>query len=262
MPALPDEITNAQELARAQNLLAMAGVPPSQWGAILDERMPGTPKQMVEGEQLVYENKWGVKIPGKGGERKTPGVVVNMPSGPRKFSDYNSMRKAYSEEQLPYIEVTRALNKARALAALDSPEANIDLVTAIAKAVDPGSVVREGEITMRINNAPLLRMLQRYAKRMFENDGFLTFEDRQEIVQTLEALAKAEESRALNVQSAYQQVPVDDNMGPFIIPETVAQMRERAFPLDEERGKPLEIPRTKGRAPAEKIGGATIEWLE
>ncbi|OFV80467.1 MAG: hypothetical protein A2W26_03495 [Acidobacteria bacterium RBG_16_64_8] len=242
----------------------MAGVPPSQWGAILDDRMPGQPKQVVVGEQLEYRDRWGQPIEGLGGVRKTPGVTVNLPSGPRKFSDYNQMRKAYSDEQLPYIEVTRALSKARALAALDSPESDIDLITAIAKAVDPGSVVREGEITMRINNAPLRRLLERYAKKMFGSGGFLTLDDRREILASLEAIAQAEEARALNVQKAYQGVPVDENMGPFVIPETVEQMRDRARPLDETPGQPIEIPRARRTGEPSnrptKIGGATLEW--
>lgn len=243
MPALPDEITTPQELAMAQNLLSMAGVPPSQWGAILDDRMPSQPKQVVVGEQLEYRDRFGRKIEGLGGERKTPGVTVNMPGEPRKFSDYNQMRKAYNEEQLPFMEASRALNKARALAAIDSPEANIDLITAIAKAVDPGSVVREGEIHMRINNAPLRRMLNRYLKRAIGNGGFLTIEDRNEMVQALEVITDSELARARAVEKAYRAVPTDPDLGPFVIPETVDDIYKRAKPLDEQEGKAFEVPR-------------------
>lgn len=259
--ALPDEIRSPQDLARAQSILAMGGVPPSQWNAILGDRMPADPNKVQVGAENVYQDRYGNRIEGLGGPMAA-GITVNVGGEPRKFSDYNSLRKAYAEEQLPYVEITRALGKARALSLLDSPEADIDLITAIAKAVDPGSVVREGEITMRINNAPLRRVIQRYFKKAVGSGGFLTQQDRVEIVQALEAIAQAEEARALNVEKAYRGVlegtPGAEKLDPFVIPESVETMRSRAFEGAREGNF---TPAGKQRR-TEKIGGATVEWLD
>lgn len=260
LAGLPTQITTPEEYARAQNVLALGGVPPAQWSAILSNRMPADPNKVQVGSENQYRDRWGNKIEGLGGPMAA-GLTVNVGGEPRKFSDYNSLRKAYAEEQLPYVEITRALNKARALSLLDSPEADIDLITAIAKAVDPGSVVREGEITMRINNAPLRRVIQRYFKKAVGSGGFLTADDRLEIVEALEAIAQAEEQRARNVESAYRGVLEGDGgserLEPFVIPESVETMRQRAF--EAEEGGSTAVPRARK---TEKIGGATVEWLD
>ena len=145
-------------------------------------------------------------------------------SGTRSSSSIVQIRKEI--ESLPDEKNYRAaLPILRSVAkAPDTPAGDLDLIYGVGKVLDPGSVVREGEMVMVTNSqSPLLRVLG--TAQWAKGNGRLTPRMRQELVEMLNGrvaeLAQAREDALTpyRAQVRAEGLPEDQLFTPLKLPE-------------------------------------------
>ena len=88
------------------------------------------------------------------GVGNVPGLVPLIPgTGPatKAFSNEGDLRKEFTAQVKPFIELSQAYQKIETAAKNSSPAGDIALVYGFMKVLDPGSVVREGEFATAQN---------------------------------------------------------------------------------------------------------------
>jgi len=86
------------------------------------------------------------------GVGNVPGLVPLIPStGAKTFGNEGDLRKEFTTQVKPFIELSQAYQKIETAAKNSSPAGDIALVYGFMKVLDPGSVVREGEFATAQN---------------------------------------------------------------------------------------------------------------
>jgi hypothetical protein len=86
------------------------------------------------------------------GVGNVPGLVPLIPgTGAKTFGNEGDLRKEFTTQVKPFIELSQAYQKIETAAKNSSPAGDIALVYGFMKVLDPGSVVREGEFATAQN---------------------------------------------------------------------------------------------------------------
>ena len=86
------------------------------------------------------------------GVGNVPGLVPLIPgTGAKTFGNEGDLRKEFTIQVKPFIELSQAYQKIETAAKNSSPAGDIALVYGFMKVLDPGSVVREGEFATAQN---------------------------------------------------------------------------------------------------------------
>jgi hypothetical protein len=130
------------------------GPPPLSFGG---NKFPNTPEGMAAGLRLVRSMAEAGRVPGS----DTPGAGM---AEQRVFQREGQLTDDYRSEtkdiQSAYNFIDGALKQAP-LAKAGDPTAQVGLLYAFVKAMDPNSVVREGEISLVNDAAPIYQRAQR-----------------------------------------------------------------------------------------------------
>lgn len=86
------------------------------------------------------------------GVGNVPGLIPLIPgTGAKTFGNEGDLRKEFTTQVKPFIELSQAYQKIETAAKNSSPAGDIALVYGFMKVLDPGSVVREGEFATAQN---------------------------------------------------------------------------------------------------------------
>jgi len=80
-----------------------------------------------------------------------PGITQLIPGQGKGFANEAELRKEFTAQAKPFIEIGQAYQKIESAALNPSPAGDISLIFGFMKILDPGSVVREGEFATAAN---------------------------------------------------------------------------------------------------------------
>lgn len=128
----------------------------------------------------------------------------------QKQTTINSIVSAFDNEQVVknYNVIAEGYQFAQNLVSKEKPTASDDqgLIYAFAKAMDPNSVVREGEYaTVQKYAQSWAETFGFNAKRIFSNNVFLTKEARQNMLSTIQSRYQASEQNYTNIANEYKR---------------------------------------------------------
>jgi hypothetical protein len=93
-----------------------------------------------------------VPAPGvTGAPQLAPGITQLIPGQGKGFANEAELRKEFTAQAKPFIEIGQAYQKIESAALNPSPAGDISLIFGFMKILDPGSVVREGEFATAAN---------------------------------------------------------------------------------------------------------------
>jgi len=154
-----DRITN-QEIERISKTLAPQVVGNAETGFFQlgggggGGRRPSAAPGAVAPPRYVPSRDAATPAAAAPGVGNVPGLVPLIPgTGPatKAFSNEGDLRKEFTAQVKPFIELSQAYQKIETAAKNSSPAGDIALVYGFMKVLDPGSVVREGEFATAQN---------------------------------------------------------------------------------------------------------------
>jgi len=154
-----DRITN-QEIERISKTLAPQVVGNAETGFFQlgggggGGRRPAAAPAAVAPPRYVPSRDAATPAAAAPGVGNVPGLVPLIPgTGPatKAFSNEGDLRKEFTAQVKPFIELSQAYQKIETAAKNSSPAGDIALVYGFMKVLDPGSVVREGEFATAQN---------------------------------------------------------------------------------------------------------------
>lgn len=181
-----DILLSIQRSQTPEDAIAAAG---QYGGDILDRQQ----KQATL--QKTYQDIQESKIKASQAISALPGPVQTRVQGIAGQFDAEQAVKAY-QTSAEAIDAVRSAG--------DSPTDDISRVYAFAKVMDPNSVVREGEYkTVQDYSTALVQRAGLKAKRVFDNQGFLTTEARNFMLTTLDNRLASSKKAYDNIYSEY-----------------------------------------------------------
>lgn len=150
------------------------------------------------------------------------------------FDHINKLAERYGSDQTVKEYRIAVTELARALQTGDGPQADLALTYAFAKAMDPGSVVRDTEQAMQTNSQPWFQSKVEQIKKQFGMDGAGTFTPearaqlRQQVINGVSQRSKLYDSR----RDYYSEVAKRNGFDPY---EVVGEHDAKPFLPDLER---------------------------
>lgn len=143
-------------------------------------------------------------------------------AGNRQQQGIIELRKEFNglDEVKNYKSVLPIINSAKN--APDTPAGDIDVIYAVGKIMDPGSVVREGELNLVINSGSPAQRLMGYVNRI-RGGGRLTSDQRKQLMQVLDSRVGGLESGYKSARSTMERAAKAQGLPPdqiFIEPAT------------------------------------------
>ena len=261
----PDGILDPSQERNAREVLLAAGTKPSDVDRIIEGHRAGgpMPEFVQSGDQNVAISPYGQRVEEfggvpLGGPRQAPTTNINVALGD-KAGAYLKVQKQFQAETEPYrLAAESALHAVHAIdQAIEDNNwvAAAEAVTRFAKAADPTTGVREGELQKYLGGGSLAqRALNALAQA---RTGTPTRE-------TMMFLRDAARRMVVNVQPImeekrrrYQRILEGSTLDPNVITEETPQFE---LPPEEPGTTPHS---TGGGGRIEQLpDGTTIEWLE
>lgn len=182
------EASGMKSYFASQAGIALNGTPEQQFAAGQAEKTADTHFSQQK-ELAAIQHKYSLEEIGAKG--KVDAEKANTTNDHKTFRDTQALRKEFEGMQavkdyrlvLPLYE--------RAKTAPNTRAGDISVVYALGKMFDPGSVVREGEITLSQNAAPWVRAIVSKANSQLTGEGAIDKETRADIMQALQGQVSA-----------------------------------------------------------------------
>ena len=115
---------------------------------------PGAPPQVSPSLSPKALTPSAAQVPAPGttaAPQLAPGITQLIPGQGKGFANEAELRKEFTAQAKPFIEIGQAYQKIESAALNPSPAGDISLIFGFMKILDPGSVVREGEFATAAN---------------------------------------------------------------------------------------------------------------
>lgn len=161
---------------------------------------PGVPPGMTLGGAAAFGAEAGQQA------AQAPSKIAQNETDLRK--EFNTLPQAKN-----FIEVTPLYASALQTAQAKTKASDLNLVYAFGKMMDPGSVVREGEMVMVNNTSPFADILNRYASQL-SGQSALTDATRNDLLRQMQSRYAEMRSQYGDAASQYQNIAQGRNLNP------------------------------------------------
>jgi hypothetical protein len=196
------------------------------------------------------------------GERVVPGDPMTLVS---KFHD-NPVVKAYNSALGPYQSLLSNMQ-------VNSPQADVAIIYAIAKIMDPGSAVRDGEMVIWSKTSSLTQQLDGYLSKALAGESSMTPEVRRGLLDAARNAMQGQYAAAAPVVQGFRNIAQEQRLDPSryipfeqppsIDPGLISSRAPRGpgdiapVPGVAPRGSPTATPQ-QGAPAAAPSGGRTV----
>ena len=182
-------------------------------------------------QKVATDAYTGEEIRRLGAPYKKSGQTIHVAGAP-PLSSVTSLQANYVKQSSLFTGIARGLDVAREMAQSKNPQADLNLISAVAKAIDPDSVVRGSEVEMRIEYRDIASKLTTLRQKL-TGGGLLSEEDRRNLVGALEGELRARSKLQRGVEQNFRNIAKQyDVPEDLIIGDPLDAVLGRAFPVD------------------------------
>jgi hypothetical protein len=188
----------------------------------------------------------GFKVVGKGGRifDEQTRQFIDQPGGgvePPTFENVSSLRKEYGGQTgvKMYDDGVGVYNSMLTSAASDTASSDLDLVYGLAKVMDPGSVVREGEFETVRKSQAIPEQVKGYWRFLLEGKGKLPPQARKEMLGVARNRLDAYRGEATKATDRYRGLSQQQGIDPSLVVRDFPEVPEYNLPpkqnLEEDK---------------------------
>jgi hypothetical protein len=179
----------------------------------------------------------GFKVVGKGGRifDEQTRQFIDQPGGgvePPTFENVSSLRKEYGSQTniKMYDDAIGVYNSMLTSATSDTAASDLDLVYGLAKVMDPGSVVREGEFETVRKSQAIPEQIKGYWRFLLEGKGKLPPQARKEMLGVARNRLSAFRGEALKATDRFRGLSQQQGIDPSLVVRDIPEVPEFNLP--------------------------------
>lgn len=180
-----------------------------------------------------------------------PQVQTIMQGGP-KFDDVTKLRTEFQNQPGPkqYTETLGVYQSMMKSGQRDTPASDLDMIYGLAKLLDPGSVVREGEFATVRSSQAIPDQIRGYWQYLVEGKGKLDQNARQSIMEIARHRIESYREQAQGDIARYRDLAITNRFDPSQVVKDFPETPRYSVPAGGSPGAPGQQPPVKGATQA------------